>query len=223
MRYLIVLLVTFLLSCESYTHRTEKVNERLYAFVFDGEKMYALGEKYDYIFENQDVVAFQELMKSYFAKDIIAVDLNFNGIDEQIFAEYAVYLDPKKYSLVEQDHLQKQFWFNPLTKIKPDVVAKMPKSLAWNADNPALKRQYRAVGKRIMLQNRADLLAKYRQNETLNLHYQHDFTRLRVHQEVKEMVALSMVSPLVAVQFVIALATTPVLLPMLIGMEFGTK
>lgn len=216
MRYLIILLTFFLVSCESYIHRTENINERLSGFIFDGKKMYVLGSHSDYLFENQDVAAFQQLIKSPFAQHILAVDLNFQGLDNQIFAEYAVYLDPRRYSQSEQEQLQKQFWFNPLSKIKTDVVSKMPNSLNWDSNNPALKRQYRAVGKRVVLKNRAELLAKYAKNTPLAINYQHDFTRQKVSEEVRELLVLTVSAPIWVAQSVMVLALIPVFLPIVV-------
>lgn len=216
MRYLVLLLTFFFVSCESYIHRTENINEQLHAFIFDGQRMYALGKHSDYLFENQDVTAFQQFIVSPFAQHILAVDLNFNGTDEKIFAEYAVYIDPKNYSQAEQDRLQKQFWFNPLSKIKADVVNKMPSSLSWEKGNPALKRQYRAVGKRVVLKNREELLAKYARNMPLTIAYQHHFTRSRVSEEVKDVVFSLTFTAMLPITSLMALASLPVFIPVII-------
>lgn len=216
MRYLIILLTTFLLSCKSYIYRTENINEQLHAFIFKDQKVYVLGEKYDYVFENADISAFQEFMQSSFVSQILSVDVNMNATDELFFAEYAVYLDPKKYTSAEKEILQKYFWFNPLTRIKSDVVEKMPSQLTWKSDAPALKRQYRAVGKRIVLKNRGDLLEKYGKNKPLPLVYQHDFSRPKIADEIEEFTILTLSVPLLTAQSVAMLAISPIIIPILI-------
>lgn len=216
MRYLALLLSFFLINCENHIYRTENINEQLHAFIFDGQKMYALGEHYDYLFENQDIIALQQFITSSFAPDILAVDLNFNGNDEKIFAEYAVYLDPKKYNQAEQNKLQQQFWFNPVSKIKLDVVNKIPASLNWKKDNPALKRQYRAIGKRVVLKNKDDLLAKYARNMSLNLTYSHHFSRQKVSEELVALTYFTLSLPIMTVW---SLASLPTLIPIIIFAE----
>lgn len=129
---------------------------------------YIVGEKSDYLLQNQDVSAMREFLNSSYAKQVLFFTMKLDSLDNDVAGEYAVYLDESKYNAEEKEQLQKQFWFNPISYIHPDLLpALQMRNTAWRAEQPALKRQYRAFGKRVRFKNRQEILQKYAMNEPM--------------------------------------------------------
>ena len=85
----------------------------------------------------------------------------------EVTGEYTVYLDESKYSKEEKEQLQKQYWFNPISYIHSDFLS-------------AVKRQYRAFGKRIRFNNRDEIISKFSMPEPIEI----SLERRTSHKEV---------------------------------------
>lgn len=170
MKKLYFILICLLTGC--ITHISEPVQkmEKIHAFMIEGDKIYLIGELSDYLLQNQDVEAMQHFLTSAYAKQTLFFTMKLDRIDNDVTGEYAVYLDESKYSKEEKDKLQKQYWFNPISHIRTDLLPAVKiKNPNWKSDQPALKRQYRAFGKRVHLKNRAEILSKYAMQKPINV------------------------------------------------------
>ena len=99
----------------------------------------------------------------------------------EVTGEYTVYLDESKYSKEEKEQLQKQYWFNPISHIHSDFLSAVKfRNPNWKANQPALKRQYRAFGKRIRFNNRDEIISKFSMPEPIEI----SLVRRTSHKEV---------------------------------------
>lgn len=211
MRKIILILGALLVSCVTYVDRIKIVQDELQAFAIQEDKLYLIGKNSDYVFENDDIKSLHTFLHSEYAKKILTIDINFYAVDDKIFGEYAVYLDPEKFTTEQKQQLQKSFWFNPISQIKPEVASKIAH---WDSKKPALKRQYRAGGRFVRLKNKDKFLTKNTLSKSLSISYEHTFHK----QEslVDDYAMLVVAFPLVVVQAVIllpiALVATPLYL-----------
>lgn len=170
MKKLYFILICLLTGCITYISEPVQKTEKIYAFMVEEDKIYLIGEQADYLLQNQDVEAMQRFLSSPYAKQILFFTMKLDRIDNDVTGEYAVYLDESKYSKEEKEKLQKQYWFNPIRHIHIDLLPAVKiKNPNWKANQPALKRQYRAFGKRVRLKNRAEILSKYAMQNPMNV------------------------------------------------------
>lgn len=165
-----ILVCLLLASCITHISLPTQITERIHAFMIDRDKIYLVGEQADYLLQNQDVEAMQRFLSSPYAKQTLFFTMRLDRIDNDVTGEYAVYLDESKYSKEEKEKLQKQYWFNPISHIRTDLLPAVKlKNPNWKANQSALKRQYRAFGKRVHLKNRAEILSKYAMQKPIDV------------------------------------------------------
>lgn len=169
-KFAFILVCLLLASCITHISLPTQTTERIHAFMIDRDKIYLIGEQADYLLQNQDVEAMQRFLSSPYAKQVLFFTMKLDRIDNNVSGEYAVYLDESKYSKEEKEKLQKQYWFNPISHIHTDLLrAVKTRNPKWKANQSALKRQYRAFGKRVRLKNRAEILSKYAMQNPMNV------------------------------------------------------
>lgn len=170
MKKLYFVLLFFLTGCVTRISEPTDSIERIYAFMIEKDKIYLIGEQSDYLLQNQDVSAMQAFLTSSFAKQTLFFTMKLDSLDSDVKGEYVVYLDESKYNKEEKEKLQKQYWFNPISYIHSDLIpAVRAKNATWQANQPALKRQYRAFGQRLRFKNREEILNKYRLAQPINI------------------------------------------------------
>lgn len=117
-------------------------------------KLYVIGEKYDYVFSGGGV---QNFLATKYAKSVLyaTVILRIHE-DQKLNGMYTVYLDPKKVSEDEYESIKKAFYvtFNDA----PEELALKQKVLTI---------QLAADGEVVKLENRNELLAKYKLQKPL--------------------------------------------------------
>ena len=138
--------------------------------MIEKNKIYLIGEQSDYLLQNQDVEAMQHFLTSPYAKQTLFFTMKLDSLDNEVTGEYTVYLDESKYSKEEKEQLQKQYWFNPISHIHSDFLSAVKlRNPNWKANQPALKRQYRAFGKRIRFNNRDEIISKFSMPEPIEI------------------------------------------------------
>ena len=167
MKKLYLILICLLTSCVIHINKPIKTTEKIYAFMIEKNKIYLIGEHSDYLLQNQDVEAMQHFLTSPYAKQTLFFTMKLDSLDNEVTGEYTVYLDESKYSKEEKEQLQKQYWFNPISYIHSDFLS-------------ALKRQYRAFGKRIRFNNRDEIISKFSMPEPIEI----SLVRRISHKEV---------------------------------------
>lgn len=204
---ILVCLLCLLVACVTEYGDSVAKPERLKAFIFDNKRLYVLGQENDYLFENEDIVALQEFLQTDYAKDVFFVHVQINTINHIAQGEYAIYLDPSKYTAQQLDELQRKYWFNPISQVSPKLmVAVHQQSPDWRADQPALKRQYRATGKIARLTNKNEWLSSYQSLHDMPVVLQQRYTKRRFL--LAEPITVALVVPAVV-------ATTAMLVPVL--------
>lgn len=149
--------------------------------MIEKNKIYLIGEQSDYLLQNQDVEAMQHFLTSPYAKQTLFFTMKLDSLDNEVTGEYTVYLDESKYSKEEKEQLQKQYWFNPISHIHSDFLSAVKlRNPNWKANQPALKRQYRAFGKRIRFNNRDEIISKFSMPEPIEI----SLVRRTSHKEV---------------------------------------
>jgi len=181
MKKLYLILICLLTSCVTHINKPIKTTEKIYAFMIEKNKIYLIGEQSDYLLQNQDVEAMQHFLTSPYAKQTLFFTMKLDSLDNEITGEYTVYLDESKYSKEEKEQLQKQYWFNPISYIHSDFLSAVKlRNPNWKANQPALKRQYRAFGKRIRFNNRDEIISKFSMPEPIEI----SLVRRTSHKEV---------------------------------------
>ncbi len=210
MKKLYFIFICLLAGCITHISKPIQSTEQIYAFMIENDKIYLVGEKSDYLLQNQDVGAMREFLNSPYAKQVLFFTMKLDSLDSDVTGEYAVYLDESKYNEEEKKQLQKLFWFNPISYIHPDLLpALQMRNTAWRTDQPALKRQYRAFGKRVRFKNRQEILQKYAMNEPMTVMLSQ---RMSSKEVIADDIALDIVRSItllpVAVAYSTALAVT---------------
>lgn len=211
MRKIILLLSLLLVSCVTYVDKVKVVQDELQTFAIQDNKLYLIGKNSDYVFENDDIKSLQTFLHSDYAVNVLTVDINFYAVDDRIFGEYVVYLDPEKFTNEQKQQLQQVFWFNPISQIKPRVASKI---VRWDINRAALKRQYRANGYFVRLENREILTKNASVHKPLRITYEHTFHK---KESLVDDYAITAVGyPLALIQGIImlpiALVTVPIYL-----------
>ena len=180
MKTLYLILACLLVGCVTHIGEPKQSTEHIHAFMLDKNKIYLLGEQSDYLLENQDVSAMRTFLNSPYAKQTLFLTMKLDATGNEVKGEYAVYLDSSKFSHEEKEKLQKDFWFNPISHIHPDLLpAVKARHPNWKANQPALKRQYRAFGKLVKLKNRDEILRKYAMKSPIAV----ELTKREAYQE----------------------------------------
>ena len=170
MKKLYLFLICLLTSRVTHINKPIKTTEKIYAFMIEKNKIYLIGEQSDYLLQNQDVEAMQHFLTSPYAKQTLFFTMKLDSLDNEVTGEYTVYLDESKYSKEEKEQLQKQYWFNPISYIHSDFLSAVKlRNPNWKANQPALKRQYRAFGKRIRFNNRDEIISKFSMPEPIEI------------------------------------------------------
>lgn len=170
MKKLYLILFCLLTGCITHISEPTQKVERIQAFMIEDDKIYLVGEQADYLLQNQDVKAMQFFLKSTYAKQAVFFTMKLDGLDNEVKGEYAVYLDESKYSTEEKEQLQKQYWFNPIHHIHPNLLPLFKQQNPhWRTEQIALKRQYRAFGKRVHFKNRDEILRKFSMPEPIEV------------------------------------------------------
>lgn len=216
MKKLYFIFICLLAGCITHISKPIQSTEQIYAFMIEDDKIYLVGEKSDYLLQNQDVGAMREFLNSPYAKQVLFFTMKLDSLDSDVTGEYAVYLDESKYNAEEKKQLQKQFWFNPISYIHPDLLpALQMRNTAWRTDQPALKRQYRAFGKRVRFKNRQEILQKYAMNEPMTVMLSQRMSSMEI---IADDIALDAVLLPVAVAYstALAVAITPIAATMVV-------
>ena len=150
-KWLILITLIFGLSaCSSSDNKGEIKQEKLYSFLIVQDKLYAVGEHHDYQFEHDLVEKLDSFLKSPYEKFISEIEINLDVKlgGSTVEGTYRVYVDMSKQTKSQQQKLIDDYGFAH--------------------SNGKLYKSYRAEGKVVKLQNRDEILQKYRFQKPLD-------------------------------------------------------
>lgn len=181
---------------------TETKDEQLHSFLIVQNKLYIVGERHDYQFESDLVGQLNHFLKSPYAKHTEEVKAQF--IIEKhpvVDGEYGVFLSGDKLKPADRAKLKADYGFN-------------------NASNDLMYRKYEAKGKVVKLENRAEILQKYRFKKPMAakvIYHEYELSSDQKREIALGVAAAPVMVPLAVVAGVVALPIQLICFPLACG------
>lgn len=193
--YFVLLIGITLTACTTKSEQVKSGKEHLQAFLISQNKLYVVGQHYDYQFDGGDIKNLQDFLTSGYAGAVFYADAKLEIHDgKEVKGFYRIYLDPRKLSANDLKQLNKQFRF---------VQATLPEKL--NIKQSMLMKGFQADGLLAKLQNRDELLAKYKLKTPLQAELEYYKNRVRLDESISDIGSILLLPILIPVGLVVML------------------